>query len=80
LKALDGYLYLHGVEKKKGRKSIEYYLSEVSRLDKKMLSYLNGAYEVLRLSGYYNGVLVVPVIQAGFDLAYDIIEKINPSR
>jgi hypothetical protein len=78
LKALDGYFYTHGVEKRKGRKSIEYYKDNIARLDKKMLSYLNTAYDVLHLDGYYDGILSVPVIRSGFDVAYDIIEKIKP--
>ncbi|KAA6302032.1 MAG: hypothetical protein EZS26_001848 [Candidatus Ordinivivax streblomastigis] len=78
LKALDGYFYVRGVEKRKGRKSIEYYREHTARLDKKMLSYLNSAYEVLHLSGYYDGILSVPVIKSGFDVAYDMIDKIKP--
>ena len=78
LKALDGYFYVRGIEKKKGRKSIEYYRENTAKLDKRMLSYLNSAYEVLHLSGYYDGILSVPVITSGFDVAYDIIAKIKP--
>ncbi|MDR0866292.1 MAG: DUF5618 family protein [Candidatus Symbiothrix sp.] len=78
LKALDGYFYIRGVEKKKGRKSIEYYREYAARLDKKVLSHLNAAYEVLHLSGYYDGILSVSVINSGFDVAYDMIEQIKP--
>ncbi|GHT00451.1 hypothetical protein FACS189421_12550 [Bacteroidia bacterium] len=77
LKAMDGYFYSRGVEKKKGRKSIEYYREHAAKLDGKMLSYLNSAYEVLHLSGYYDGILSVGVIKSGFDVAYDIIDRIN---
>jgi len=80
LKALDGYFYLYGLERRKGRKSIEYYRENAAKLDKKLLSYLNSAYEVLHLSGYYDGILSVPVIKSGFDVAYDIIAKIKPDR
>jgi hypothetical protein len=80
LKALDGYFYSHGVEKKKGRKSIEYYKENASKLDKKMLSYLNIAYDVLHLDGYYDGILSVSVIRSGFEIAYDMIEKIKPQQ
>jgi hypothetical protein len=79
LKALDGYFYVSGLEKKKGRKSIEYYREHTVKLDRKLLSYLNSAYEVLHLSGYYDGILSVPVIKSGFDVAYDIIAKIKPA-
>jgi hypothetical protein len=78
LKALDGYLYVRGIEKKKGRKSIEYYKDNLAKLDKKLLAYLGGAYEVLHLSGYYDGTLVVSLIQFGFKYAYDIIDRIKP--
>jgi hypothetical protein len=78
LKAMDGYFYAHGIEKRKGRKSIEYYLRNTAKLDKKLLKYLNGAYDTLHLSGYYDGILVVSVVQSGFHLAYSIIEKIQP--
>jgi hypothetical protein len=78
LKALDGYFYSRGVEKRKGRKSIEYYHDNASKLDKKVLNYLNSAYEVLHLSGYYDGLLSVKVIQSGFHVAYEMIERIKP--
>ena len=78
LKAMDGYFYSLGIEKRKGRKSIEYYRENAAKLDKKLLSYLNSVYEVLHLSGYYDGILSVPIIKSGFDVAYDIIAKIEP--
>jgi hypothetical protein len=78
LKALDGYFYSRGVEKKKGRKSIEYYHENASKLDKKVLNYLNTAYDILHLDGYYDGILSVKVIQSGFSVAYDMIERIKP--
>jgi uncharacterized protein (UPF0332 family) len=78
LKALDGYLLLKNVEKRKGRKSIEYYQQSVSKVDKKLLNYLNSAYQILHLDGYYDGIKSVKAIQVGFDLAYTVIEKIKP--
>ena len=78
LLALDGYFILKGLEKKKGRKSIEYYQSNVTKIDKKMLHYLNNVYEILHLSGYYDGITDSKTINSGFELAYDIIEKIKP--
>lgn len=77
--ALDTYLYLKGVEKTKGRKSIEYYQKNISKTDKRLLNYLNNAYEVLHLSGYYDGTTGVKVIQSGFEYAYAIIERIKPA-
>ena len=78
LKALDGYFMLKGVEKEKSRKNIEYYQSNITKIDKKLLNYLNNAYEILHLSGYYDGVTDVKTISSGFELAYEIIEKIKP--
>jgi hypothetical protein len=82
LVALDGFLTLKGVEKTTGktRRSIEYYQSNITKIDKKMLDYLNSAYKILHLSGYYDGVEDVRVITAGFDNAYSIIEKIKPNN
>jgi hypothetical protein len=81
LVALDGYLLLKGVELPKGkkRKSIEFYHDNLGMLDRKMLSYLNSAYDILHLSGYYDGIMNATVIKEGFDNAYTIIGKIKPS-
>ena len=78
LKALDGYLILKGIEKPKGRKSIEWYQSNIGKLDKKLNSEMKAAYDILHLSGYYDGNNLVPVIQSGFEVAYDIIKRIQP--
>ena len=81
LLALDAYLVLKGVKKKtKNRKSIEYYEENISKLDKKLLNYLDGAYQILHLSGYYDGIKDARVIKNGFDTAYKIIEKIRPEQ
>ncbi|MCL2074358.1 MAG: DUF5618 family protein [Marinilabiliaceae bacterium] len=81
LVALDGYLMLKGINypKKKVRKSIEFYQENISKIDKKMLDHLIGAYKILHLYGYYDGILVASVIKDGFDLANKIIEKIKPN-
>jgi uncharacterized protein (UPF0332 family) len=79
--ALDGFLTLKGIhapDSKKVRKSIEYYQSNITKIDKKMLDYLNIAYKILHLSGYYDGIESVPVVKEGFNLAGKIIEKIKP--
>ncbi len=78
LLALDGYFILKGAPKKKGRKDIEYYQSTITKIDKKLLNYLNEAYEILHLAGYYDGTKSIKVVTEGFDLAYSIIEKIKP--
>jgi hypothetical protein len=81
LVALDGFLILKGVDKPKGkeRKSIEYYQGNINKIDKKMLNNLNGAYEVLHLWGYYDGITDAIVVKRGFDLAYTLINKIKPT-
>ena len=75
--ALDGFLMLKGIQKPK-RKSIEYYQGSITKIDKKMLDYLNGAYHILHLSGYYDGIKDAIVVKRGFDLANTLIEKIKP--
>jgi len=81
LVALDCYLILKGIDKPKGktRKSIEYYQSNITKIDKKMLDYLNSAYEILHLWGYYDGITKASVVKDGFDLANILIEKIKPT-
>ena len=80
LVALDGFLLLRGMPKpsKKQRKSIEYYQEHIGKWDRKMLNYLNGAYQILHLSGYYDGVQDARVVSAGFANAQVIINKIKP--
>ena len=77
LLALDGYFKLKGIPSKKGRKDITYYQSNVGKLDKKMLDYLNEAYQMLHLVGYYDGSKNVKAIMSGFEFAYLIIDKIK---
>jgi hypothetical protein len=78
LKALDYYFNFKGVPKQKGRKSILYYQSELSKLDKKLLNHLNNAYYVLHLDGYYSGVKKIDIIDSGFDDAVSIISALKP--
>ena len=80
LLALDAWFVLKGIPKpsKKQRKSIEYYMSNVAQIDKKLAAFLHSAYNVLHLDGYYDGETNVKVIAAGFEIAYKIIEKIKP--
>jgi hypothetical protein len=79
LLALDAYLKLKGVEKTKGRKSIEFYQEQLAKQDKKLLGALNNAYQILHLYAYYDGLDMVIMVKAGFDCAYEIINKIKPS-
>jgi len=80
LLALDYYLEHKGVKVPKSkRKSIEWYRDNVAKLDKKLLMALNNVYSILHISGYYEGLNGVKVIQAGFDYAEDIVRKIKPN-
>jgi hypothetical protein len=45
-----------------------------------MLDCLNGAYKILHLWGYYDGINKVDVLKSGFVEAYKIIDKIKPSN
>ncbi len=78
LEALDGYFLLKNVKLPKGKKSIEYYRDNVTKIDRKLMNYLNNAYEILHVSGYYEGVTDVKTITSGMELAKIIIEKIKP--
>ena len=45
-----------------------------------MLDHLIGAYNILHLSGYYDGVGNVVVVNEGFNEAKSIIDKIKPTN
>jgi hypothetical protein len=91
LVALDAWLRLEGVElpentrkAKKGKseegKSIGLYRKILTAMDKKLLNDLNGIYSALHLDGYYDGTLLIGTIDAGFDVAHDIINRIKPKE
>jgi len=79
--ALDFYLDHKGVKplKHPKKKSIEWYRENISRLDKKLLSALNNVYTVLHIDGYYEGINSVKIVQAGFEVAEEIIDRIKPA-
>jgi hypothetical protein len=78
LTALDFLFEIKGIPKRKGRKSIEYYKSILSGMDKKLSKHLNNGYEVLHLYGYYEGGLRVDSIEIGFDDAISIVNALKP--
>jgi len=78
LKALDFLFNFKKIPKKRGRKSIEYYQSTLSRLDKKLLNYLNNGYLLLHIEGYYQVVTDIKAIEAGFENAVSIISALKP--
>jgi hypothetical protein len=78
LKALDYLFDIKKVPKKRGRKSIDYYRDNLSKIDKKLLTNLNSGYDLLHLSGYYEGLTNIKAIEAGFDDAIAIISALKP--
>ena len=76
LVALDG---LFGI-KKKGRKSVDWYQTELGKIDKKTLHRFNSAYEVLHLSMGYDGVSNAKVASAGIEDAEKIIAWIETKQ
>jgi RsiW-degrading membrane proteinase PrsW (M82 family) len=69
LVALDSILG----NKRKGRKSVDWYKEGLSARDKKMLNIFLAAYDVVHLSMSYDGVLSAAVSKEGFELAEQII-------
>jgi len=78
LKALDFLFEIKRVQKKRGRKTIEYYRTILSDMDKKLLDNLNTSYHILHLEGYYEGEKKVKVIEEGFDSALTTISALKP--
>ncbi|PSL26218.1 DUF5618 family protein [Dyadobacter jiangsuensis] len=60
--------------KKKGRKSVDWYKEELANIDKKVLSNFLIAYDVLHLSMSYDGVLSAAVSKEGLEVAERIID------
>jgi hypothetical protein len=69
LVALDGVLG----NKKKGRKSVDWYKDELAKLDKKMLQAFVSAYDTLHLAMSYDGNPNVMASNAGIKDAESII-------
>ena len=82
LVALDAWFAIKGIPKpsKKQRKSIGYYMSNIAQIDKKLAANLEDVYSILHLSGYYDGIHSTKIIADGFEVAYEIIEKIKPEQ
>jgi hypothetical protein len=82
LKALDAWFVIKEIPEppKKKQKSIEYYMSNIARIDKKLVAYMNTTYRILHLEGYYHGMTRVKIINDGFELAYEIIDRIKPEN
>ena len=57
---------------------MEYYQTQLSTLDRKLLDYFSIVYNVLHLDGYYDGIKIFEVIQAGMQKAIEIVNKVKP--
>lgn len=76
--ALDRLFDIKNMPKRRGRKAIDYYQNNLSKLDKKLSKHLNNAYLVLHLEGYYEGQTYIKSIDAGFENAISIISALKP--
>ncbi|QRR03794.1 DUF5618 family protein [Dyadobacter sandarakinus] len=61
-------------QKKKGRKSVDWYKEELAGTDRKILSNFLVAYDILHLSMSYDGILSAAVSKEGLDVAERIID------
>lgn len=63
--------------KKKGRKSVDWYKTELTKLDKKVTSAFTNAYDILHLSLGYDGATNVKLAKLGFEEAESIINWVE---
>lgn len=63
--------------KKKGRKSVEWYKSELAKMDKKTTSLFDAVYETLHLSMGYDGNPSSKIAQVGLEEAERIINWVD---
>jgi hypothetical protein len=83
LLALDDYLVSRNkkiIKKKYKRKNVNDYEAALSQLNKRLLNKFVGAYHVLHLDGYYDGVLERKIIDAGIAVADEIVEGISTHK
>lgn len=73
LVAFDGLLGVKG----KGRKSVEWYLEQIGKMDKKALSSFHAAYDTLHLSMGYDGNQSADISAAGLKLAESLINWVE---
>ena len=82
--AIETWLKLKGVDfsdiakNKNKRKNIEFYKNNVAALDGKLKGFLDDAYQILHLDGYYDGIQNIKVIKEGFTAAKYIVAQIKP--
>ncbi len=66
--------------KRRGRKSVEWYKEELSKIDKKILNSFNIAYEALHLVMGYDGVLSAKIAAVGLEEAETIINWVETKQ
>lgn len=79
--ALEAFLEIKGkpIERKKGsRVSVDDYRKRLALLDKKLLTNFNTVYNILQLSGYYEGETNYLIIREGLESATEVVNKIRP--
>jgi hypothetical protein len=76
--ALDRLFDIKKIPSRSRRKSIQYYQSIVSQIDKNLLKHLNSAYYSLHLDGYYDGITSIALINDGMNHAISVIEALKP--
>ena len=81
--AVDEYLEKRGkpvIKKKHQRKNERDYTKTLATLNKKLLHKFDGAYHVLHLDGYYDGVCDRKIIDLGMELANEIISGVGQNK
>jgi hypothetical protein len=82
--AIETWLKLKDVDfsevaaNKNKRKNIDFYKKNVAERDGKLKGYLDDAYQILHLDGYYDGLQNIKVIKEGFVAAKNIVAQIKP--
>ena len=76
LLALDSFFGI----KKKGRKSVEWYQEELSKMDKKISFTFNTAYTLLHLEMGYDGVPSAKVAKLGLEEAEKVIKWVETKQ
>ncbi|MFN0050394.1 MAG: DUF5618 family protein [Cytophagales bacterium] len=73
LVALDSVM----VSKEKGRKSVDWYKSELAKLDKKILNYFDTTYQIFHLVMGYDGHGQAKMALQGFEVADKILQWVK---
>jgi len=82
LLAVDAWLVINGalLPGKKKKMSLDFYEPKVAKIDENMVKYHNNAHCLLYFTCYRGGIQRMTIVDACFDEAYYIIEKIRPEN